>query len=75
MSIMMYRLYIVTNELTPLSTVFLEKLIVTHLVKNFPLFMEPEGSLTCSQEPVIGPCPESQASSPHLRTLLPHNPL
>jgi hypothetical protein len=25
--------------------------------------MEPEGSLPCSQEPVIGPCPEPDQSS------------
>jgi hypothetical protein len=32
-----------------------EKLIVTQLVNKFPPFTEPEGSLSCSQEPSIGP--------------------
>jgi hypothetical protein len=36
-----------------------EKLIVTQLVEKYPaLFMEPEGSLPCSQKPTIGPYPE-----------------
>jgi hypothetical protein len=35
---------------TPLSRVLLEKLTVTELVKKFPSFLEPEGSLPCSQE-------------------------
>jgi hypothetical protein len=30
--------------------------------------MEPEGSLSCSQEPATGPCPESDATSPELPT-------
>jgi len=33
--------------------------------------MEPEGSLSCTQEPTTGPYPKSDASSPHLPTLLP----
>jgi len=35
--------------------------------------MEPAGSLPCSQEPVIGPCPEPDASNPHyhLNIILP----
>jgi len=34
------------------------KLIVTQLVKKFTAFLEPEGSLTCSQRPTTGPqCP------------------
>jgi hypothetical protein len=33
-----------------------EKLIVTQLVKEYPaFFMEPEGSLPCSQKPTTGP--------------------
>jgi hypothetical protein len=45
----------------------LEKLIVTQLVKQQPaFFMEPEGSLMCSQKPAIGPYPEpAESSSPH----------
>jgi hypothetical protein len=31
--------------------------------------METKGSLQCSQEPVTGPCPETDESSPHLHIL------
>jgi hypothetical protein len=31
--------------------------------------MEPEGSLSCSQEPATGPCPEPDESNPHLMPL------
>jgi hypothetical protein len=36
-------------------------------VKKYPAsFMEPEGSLSCSQKPAIGPSPEpDESSSPH----------
>jgi hypothetical protein len=37
--------------------------------RNFLLFMEPEGSLPCSQEPATGPCPELDVSSSQLPTL------
>jgi len=33
--------------------------------------MEPEGSLPSSQEPATDPCPEADASSPHLSILFP----
>jgi len=48
-----------TFSLTPCSRSLLEKLTVSQLVK-FPPFMEPEGSLSCSQEPttvrLLTPC-------------------
>jgi hypothetical protein len=49
-----------------------EKLIITQLVKKYPaFFMEPEGSLLCSQKLATGPYPEpAESSSPH-RSLLP----
>jgi hypothetical protein len=50
--------------LTPWSRGFLEKLTVSQLVKKFPHFMEPEGSLPHSQEPATCPYPEPAQSSP-----------
>jgi hypothetical protein len=32
-------------------------------------FMKPEGSLPCSQQPIAGPCPEPNESSPHYQIL------
>jgi hypothetical protein len=55
--------------LTPWSTVLLDKLLVTQLVTKFPAFMEPKGSLPCSQQPATGPYPEPDAFSPHVPTL------
>jgi len=42
-----------------------EELKDAQLVRNFPLFMEPEGSLSPSQEFATGPYPESYGSKPH----------
>jgi hypothetical protein len=44
-----------------------QKLIVTQLLKQYPtFFMEPEGSLPCSQKPATGPYPDpAKSSSPH----------
>jgi hypothetical protein len=39
--------------------ILFEKLIDIHLVKIHPaLFMEPKGSLPCSQKPATGLCPK-----------------
>jgi hypothetical protein len=58
-----------TNSLTHSlhGAPLLEKLIVTQLIKKYPaFFMEPEGSLPCSQKPAIGPYHEpAESSSPH----------
>jgi hypothetical protein len=43
----------------------LEKLIATQLVKKFPRFMEPEGSLPCHKEFATVPFLESDVSSQH----------
>jgi hypothetical protein len=60
------------DDNTPWYKALFEKLIVTQLVKKYPVFfMEPEGSLPCSQKPDIGPYPEpAESSSPH-RSLSP----
>jgi len=36
--------------------------------------METEGSLSCSQEPATGPCPEPGESIPRLPILFPEDP-
>jgi hypothetical protein len=41
--------------ITPWCMVLLEKLKTLSWLINVPCFMELEGPLTCSQEPVIGP--------------------
>jgi len=42
-----------------------EKLIVAHLVKKLPLFMEPKGLFNFSQIPHIGPYPDPHESGQH----------
>ena len=71
------------NLLTLWSRVLVEKLINSQLVKNFPHFMEPKGSLPHSQVPVTSPYPEPHRSSHslishflkiHLNIILPTMP-
>jgi hypothetical protein len=67
--------------LTPWSRV-LEKLTSSHLVKEFPRFYEPEGSLLHSQVPCTWSYPEPDQSSPcpshilkiHFNIILPSTP-
>jgi hypothetical protein len=40
----------------------LENLPVAQLLKNFPIFKQPERSLPCSQNPTFRSCPESDES-------------
>jgi hypothetical protein len=54
------------NRLIPRSTVFLEKLTVTQLVKKFSTFMEQENSAPFSQDPATSPYPEPDDSNAHL---------
>jgi hypothetical protein len=53
----------------PWSIDLLGKLIIAQTVKKFTTFMEPEGSLPCSQQPTNEPYPEPDASSPHFYLL------
>jgi hypothetical protein len=44
------------------------------LLKNFQYFMEPNGSILCSQEPATGPYLEPDESSPYHSILFLLNP-
>jgi len=59
--------WILTNKLIPWNRVVIKKLIVV----QFQPFMEPEGSLPCSQQSADSCSPKPDASSPQLPTLLP----
>jgi len=63
--------YITNKNLTPWRTILPEKLMVTQLLKNSLPFMEPDGSLPCSQHPAASPYRETNESSPHLSVLFP----
>jgi hypothetical protein len=56
-----------THLLTPGCRIFLEKLVVTQLVKQQPAFFtEPDDSLPCSEKPATGSYPEPAKSNlPH----------
>jgi hypothetical protein len=55
-------------KITAWSLVLLERLRVSHLLRNSTPFTEPEGSLSGSQEPATCPCAEPYES---VHTLLP----
>jgi hypothetical protein len=50
--------------------ILLEKLTVPQLIKKFPAFTEPEGSLPCLKQRVTCPYPETDDSCPHHPILL-----
>ena len=62
-----------TDLLTPHSTVLLDKLTGLQLVKKFPAFMEPEGSLPHLEVPATCPYSEPARSSPYPHILLPED--
>jgi len=47
---------------------------VAHLVKKFPDFLEPEGSLPCSERPATCPYTKPDSSRTHLPTVFPQDP-
>jgi hypothetical protein len=53
----------IISKLTLWGRSYLEKLIVTHLIKEFPAFRELQYSLPCSQEPITISYPESDESN------------
>jgi hypothetical protein len=55
--------------ITPWSRVFLKKLVGAQMGKNSQPFLKNEDLLHCSQEPITGPHPEPDKSSPQPRTL------
>jgi hypothetical protein len=59
---MMMMMIIIIIIITPWSKGLLEKLTVSQLVKKFPHFMEPGGSLPHSQEPATCLYPEPAQS-------------
>ena len=66
--------YLFTYLLTPWRRVLLVKLTGVQLVKKFPHFREPEGSLPHSQVPATCPYPEPARSGPYPHTLLTEDP-
>jgi hypothetical protein len=58
------------NFKTPWWEVLLEKFVVTQLVNKFPAFMEPEGSVLCSQKPANGPNLEPNTIFPKIHFIV-----
>jgi hypothetical protein len=65
---------VANSQVAPSSRV-LVKLEVAQVIQKFPYFMQSINSLLCSQEPVIGPYPEPDISSPRPQTLCLSDPL
>jgi hypothetical protein len=51
-------------DLSPWSRMFLDTLVVAHPLSTFFIFYIIKGSLPCSQQPFVGPCPEPHEYSP-----------
>lgn len=47
------------------NKIFLEKVVLTRVVKKFPVLSEPEIQLKCYQGPATDPYPELQSSTPY----------
>jgi hypothetical protein len=60
-------MYLLTHSLTPWCRILFGK----RMKKYSAFFMEPEGSLPCSQKPATGPYPEPTESSSYHRSLSP----
>jgi hypothetical protein len=57
------------KNLVEQSRILFENLIIAQRVKKLLIFMELEGSLPCSQEPVFDPYPELDELSTHTQNL------
>jgi hypothetical protein len=45
--------------------ILLEEMIVIQVFNKFPVFMEAEDTLECSQDPATEPCPEPVKANVH----------
>jgi hypothetical protein len=61
--------YLITNKRDGAEYFSIRKHSLTY-TRNYPLFIEPEGSLPCSQQPDAGPYHEPDELSPQLPALL-----